>query len=115
MKKNIDISYLIIPMLLASCKENTDIKEGYDGGICAPNIMINDRHYHTTGEVNNEYQFEADGTITSSVSNSEIPFENNQSNFGTGYKYDIISDSTVYVYINDKWIKYEYYVPENHP
>lgn len=112
MKRNIRILCLIFLTVLTSCKENMN-REGYDGGICTPNIMVNDRHYHTTGETDNKDHFEADGTITSSVSESEIPHENNQSNFGAGYEYDIISDSIVYVCIDDKWIKYEYYVPDN--
>lgn len=112
MENNIRLSYFVILILLTSCKENMN-REGYDGGIYAPNIMVNDRHYHTTGEIDNNHQFEVDGTITSSVDESEIPHENNQSNFGTGYEYDIISDSIVYVCIDNKWVKYEYYVPEN--
>lgn len=104
--------YIILLTLLTSCKEIPNTTEGYDGDICAPNIMVNDRHYHTTGVINNKDSFEADGTITSSVDETEIPHDNDQSNFGIGYDYDIISDSIVYVCIDDKWIKYEYYVPE---
>lgn len=75
----------------------------------APNIMINGRHYHGTGLTNENRQYQADGLITSTVDGTMIPEENDQSNFGTGYEYDIISDDVIYVHIEGKWIRYEYY------
>ena len=62
--------------------------------------MVNDRHYHTTGLAGEE-TYEADGVISSSVDQSEIPHEN-----------DIIDDEVIYVHIEGKWIRYEYYIPE---
>ena len=80
-------------------------------GFLPPNVMVNDRHYRTTGLAGEE-TYEADGVISSSVDQSEIPHENDKSNFGTGYEYDIIDDEVIYVYIEGKWIRYEYYIPE---
>ena len=53
MKKLLTIMMLI---LLAGCSLNNKEDEIHpDGGICAPNIMVNDRHYHTTGLAGEEY------------------------------------------------------------
>lgn len=39
----------------------------------------------------------------------KIPHENNQSNFGVGMDYVIISDDVVYVDVVGKWIRFERY------
>ena len=45
-----------------------------------------------------------DGEITSAVDCSEIPTENNQSNFGTGYGYQIgPREGTIEVCIDGNW------------
>ena len=86
----------------------------------APNIMVNDCLYHTTGELydgrfyleakEEDYnqQFEVNGTITSSVEGYELPHENNQSNFGSGYEYHIVDAENILVRIEGLWIRYEY-------
>lgn len=93
------------------CISSKEISEGYDNAT-APNIMVNNRHYHTAGEVLNEVNFDSDGTITSSVNGSELSYKNDQSNFGTGYEYAIVNDDIIYVHINEKWIKYLFYIPD---
>lgn len=45
-----------------------------------------------------------DGEIESSVDNTQIPTEDNQSNFGTGYGYQFGRENTIEVLINGKWI-----------
>ena len=44
------------------------------------------------------------GAITSTVDGSEMPTEDNQSNFGTDYGYCYITDDAVELKINEKWI-----------
>ncbi len=44
-----------------------------------------------------------DGTITSSVDGSERPTENDQSNFGTGYEYQITGEGTIELLLDDEW------------
>ena len=44
-----------------------------------------------------------DGQITSSVSSSEVPSQDDQSNFGTGCEYQLEGDDTVVVLIGDKY------------
>ena len=44
-----------------------------------------------------------DGEITSTVDASETPTENNQSNFGSGYGYQYGEETTIEIYMNEKW------------
>ena len=49
-----------------------------------------------------------DGEITSAVSNQEVPFKDAQSNFGTGFGYQIGPEpGTIEVYLNEKWMVFE--------
>lgn len=79
-------------------------------GMATPCVMINDKLYHTTGLVVDEKEFKIDGVIESTVSGSELPNKNNQSNFGTtGEQYSIVNDDIIYIKMdNGKWIKFIY-------
>ena len=75
-----------------------------------PMVKIKDKLYYDTGR---ESTAEGrcgnmDGQITSTVDGSEIPTENNQSNFGSGFGYQYGMDDTVEIYMNDKWCVFEY-------
>ena len=75
-----------------------------------PMVRINDKLYYDTGK---ESTAEGrcgnmDGQITSTVDGSEIPTENNQSNFGSGFGYQYGMDDTIEIYMNDKWFVFEY-------
>ena len=49
-----------------------------------------------------------DGEITSAVPSQEVPFEDNQSNFGTGFGYQIGPEpDTIEVYLNETWMVFE--------
>ena len=48
-----------------------------------------------------------DGYIDKTISKSEIPVENNQSNFGTDYSYQWVDDSNVDIYIDGKFIRFQ--------
>lgn len=49
-----------------------------------------------------------DGEITSEVDSREVPSDNNQSNFGTGFGYQIGPEpGTIEVYLNEKWMVFE--------
>ena len=49
-----------------------------------------------------------DGEITSTVDGTEIPMEDNQSNFGSGFGYQYGADDTIEIYMNNKWFVFEY-------
>ena len=72
-------------------------------------IMVEGTLYLETGKVSTTEREDGlfDGEITSAVNQSEMPTENNQSNFGIGYGYQFGTDSTIEVYINEKWIVFE--------
>ena len=75
-----------------------------------PMVKINDKLYYDTGR---ESTAEGrcgimDGQITSTVDGSEIPTENNQSNFGSGFGYQYGMDDTIEIYMNDKWFVFKY-------
>ena len=115
--------FLILCILLMSgcniSNNNTSEAEITEENSVAPNIMVNDHLYHSTGELydgrfyieamEEDYnqQFEVNGTITSSVEGYELPHENDQSNFGIGYEYHIIDAENVLVRIEGLWIRYE--------
>lgn len=84
----------------ATDKINTDV---------IPMVMVNGELYYDTGK---ESEIDGrcglmDGEITSSVDGSEIPAEDNQSNFGTGYEYQIGTEGRIEIYINNKWLVFE--------
>lgn len=114
---------ILCVILISSCSmstNNTSEAEIIEENSAAPNIMVNNRLYHSTGELydgrfyfeakEEDYnqQFEVNGTITSSVEGYELPHENNQSNFGTGYEYHVVDAENVLVRIEGLWIRYEY-------
>lgn len=121
MKKVISIVILAIMVLFAAaCGEKYDAEDKNVNGDSivsseeehwdvTPSVMVNGQLYCTTGK---ESTIEArcgvmDGEITSTVEGWEIPTEDNQSNFGTGYGYQYVSEDTIEIYMNDTWWVYE--------
>ena len=71
--------------------------------------MIDGKLYYNTGE---ESAVDGrcgvmDGEIASSVGAEQTPMENDQSNFGTGYGYQRMSEDTVELLMDDRWIVFE--------
>ena len=69
-----------------------------------PMVRIDGKLYYDTGR---ESIMDArcgtmDGEITSTVDGTEIPTEDNQSNFGSGFGYQYGADDTIEIYMNDK-------------
>lgn len=75
-----------------------------------PMVMIDERLYYDTGRESTIIGRcgNMDGEITSTVDATEIPTENNQSNFGSGFGYQYGMENNIEIYINDKWIVFEY-------
>lgn len=76
-------------------------------------LMLDDKLYYCTGIESNETKKcgVMDGIIETSVENWEVPTENNQSNFGTGYGWQRSGDYEVEVYIpyngsENKWMRF---------
>ena len=71
-----------------------------------PMVMVNGTLYFDTGEESQIKERKCgtpDGEITSSVDQTEKPTKDNQSNFGTGYKYQYGTEGNVELYLNGKW------------
>ena len=71
-----------------------------------PMVLVDDVIYMTTGfeSTATERRPGFDGEITSTVSGSERPTENDQSNFGTGYGYQFgETEGTIELNIDGKW------------
>lgn len=76
-----------------------------------PMVMVNDKLYYDTGRENTiEMRCgNMDGEITSSVDGTQVPTQNNESNFGSGFGFQYgIEEDTIEVYMNEKWIVFEY-------
>lgn len=73
-------------------------------------VMVNEELYYNT-EKENTMTMKCgtmDGEIISMVNQDEIPKENNQSNFGKGYRYQIgPQDKKIVLNIDNKWIVFE--------
>jgi len=74
-----------------------------------PIVMVNGELYYDTNKESETYGRCGlmDGKITSSVGRSEVPTEDNQSNFGTGYEYQYGTDGRLDILINEKWAVFE--------
>lgn len=92
------ILVLFITFLLVSCSNDVSRNSIDDGGCVNLEIMIHGVIYtHDKTYKIDEVDFVKEGTITSTVNDTEIPYKNDQSNFGKGYEYDVVSDRIIYV------------------
>ncbi len=86
-------------------QEEAASEEEIISGDRIPMVMADDTLYIDTGK---ESTVTArcgmmDGEITSTVDAAEIPSENGQSNFGSGYGWQYGESGTIEVYMNEKW------------
>lgn len=79
-----------------------------------PMVMIKgELYFDTNRESDNDGRCGVmDGEITSTVEGSEIPTQDNQSNFGDGYEYQFVDKNSVDIIINSKWIRFEKKISE---
>lgn len=75
-----------------------------------PMARINGKLYYDTGRESTVSGRcgTMDGEITSTVDGTEIPMEDNQSNFGSGFGYQYGADDTIEIFMNEKWFIFEY-------
>ena len=74
-----------------------------------PMVRVNGKLYYDTGREStvSERCGNMDGKITSTVDGTEIPTEDNQSNFGSGFGYQYGTNDTIEIYMNEKWFVFE--------
>lgn len=73
-------------------------------------VMIDGKLYYNTRKENTITRKcgTMDGKINSAVDNYMIPKEDNQSNFGKGYGYQVgVQEGEIDLFIDDKWIVFE--------
>ena len=89
-------------------KENDDVVQNEqiaDTGSYPPCVMVDGVIYKDTGYVASMPGCGTmDGEIVSTVAGTELPSENNQSNFGSGYHYQRSSEGQLIVVIDDERI-----------
>ncbi len=110
MKKLIALVLALICVLsLVGCNKSTASDEAIVGGDRRPMVMVDGKIYLETEKSKGELLTSdvIDGKITSEVDRSEIPTQNDQSNFGTGYSYRYGEEGTVEIVINGKWWVFE--------
>ena len=127
--KRIIVFGMVLMMALTACGkskeditsdlsyEETDVAESQkdadaEDGTWArtPMVMVDDKLYFDTGKENtgNRRCGTPDGAITTTVDVTEIPTENNQSNFGTGFDYQYGAEDTIEICMDGKWMIFEY-------
>ncbi len=96
-------------ILISSCSMNNKEVDGVENA-AAPNVMINNRLYHTTGELYDGRPFNEanENDRNQQVEGYMLPEKNNQSNFGVDCEYHIIDDENILVKIDNLWIRFEY-------
>ncbi|MBS5003015.1 hypothetical protein [Holdemania filiformis] len=105
MKKIISFAALVLLLTLASCAVHPEASGMAEKPDLVPMVRVEGTLYRDTG---NESQAENHsgtraGKITSTVSADEKPTVDDQSNFGTGYEYQIAVEGTIEIFINDRW------------
>jgi hypothetical protein len=91
--------------LIVKTGDAVSSSESMSVAVMPQSVMIGGKLYMSTGAENKDEKISgADGEIVSSVSSEELPEENGQSNFGTGFKYKILDDESVLINIDGKMI-----------
>lgn len=72
-------------------------------------LKVKEKLFYDTGKESTIYGRcgVMDGNITSNVPINEIPTENDQANFEGNYGYQYVSENTIEVFIDNKWIVFE--------
>ena len=104
----------VLMLCLAACggvsEDETPPSEREDKYDLIPMVMVDGELYYDTGResrIKDRRCGTMDGEITSTVESWEVPQENCQSNFGTGYGYQYGAEDTIELAMNDKWIVFE--------
>ena len=107
MVKSVNPSEISRTTIISKKREQTEANAMWDR---IPMVRIDGKLYYDTGR---ESIMDArcgtmDGEITSTVDGTEIPTEDSQSNFGSGFGYQYGADDTIEIYMNEKWFVFEY-------
>ena len=73
-----------------------------------PMVMVDGLYYYSTGREAASGDGAPEGEITSTVDGTQIPQENDQSNFGEGFPYRYGEEGTLQIQMNGKWMVFEH-------
>lgn len=72
-----------------------------------PMVMVDGALYLDTGESDLQARCGVvDGEITTSVDASTLPTQDDESNFGAGYGYQVISETEIDVNLDGRWVRF---------
>ena len=97
---------LFCVLVLSGCANVQEEPDEEETWAKIPMVMIDGNLYLDTGYTNNDNADSEsfDGEITAEVDGAKEPTEDDQSNFGTGYKYRYSStEGAVELYLNGEW------------
>lgn len=105
------IIFMIISIcMLSGCTANKDIIQQPESNsqqsirmVMVDNLLFTESKEKSTVETRTGL---IDGKILYSVAETNIPSKNDESNFGTGYKYQYIAENTIDIYINNNWVRF---------
>ena len=103
MKRRLLLLLVLAALLsLSACGRYEEETMQYD---LIPMVMVDGALYLDTGHTSptDSSDLTADGTITSEVSGSKAPTENDQSNFVVDVPYRFGEEGTVELYLSDQW------------
>lgn len=97
---------LAVMAVLTGCS-NPDIEKISPKEMPEKAVMVKDVLYYYTGQkVELLRCCVMDGKITEMVPATELPAENDQSNFGTDYEYQYVDENHIDVVMEDGWIRF---------
>lgn len=107
MKKYILILAAIMFLTVGCSKGSTSEKEVEEKAYPKA-VKVSGAIYEDTGYINSMATCgTADGEIKTSISEKEMPILDDESNFGTGYGYQVWEDGYINVHIDNKWILFK--------
>ena len=107
------IIIMVISLFLMACGDELEKNEKIESNEAIQTyscmVMVKGKRYVNTGKERDgePHCGTPDGKIVKSVNATSTPTEDDESNFGTGYEYQIYKEDSIVVNIDDKWIVFK--------
>ena len=97
-----------IMLLTVGCGKGSTSEKEVEAKAYPKAVKVSGTVYEDTGYINAMVKCDtADGEIKTTVSEKELPANDDESNFGTGYGYQVWEDGYINVQIDNKWILFK--------